>query len=217
VTVGFASPLGSNDGAGDVLLNIQGIVGSAFADKLGGTNAAEDLQGGAGDDLLQGRGGDDTLDGGDGVDQAVYSGPRGNYFVSFDATTGTYLVDDLRQGSPDGTDHVRNVETFVFADGAISVGSVLDGNPGPIIGDDGDNTLTGTPIADVISGLGGNDTLSGLAGEDVLDGGPGDDVLDGGMGSDTASYASATQGVTVSLPLTGPQDTGGARVHTPGS
>src|SRR5215471_460952 len=214
VTVGFASALGSNDGAGDVLINIQGIIGSAFADKLGGTNAGEDLQGGGGDDLLQGRGGDDTLDGGDGIDQAVYSGPRGDYFVSFDATTGTYVVDDLRQGSPDGTDHVRNVETFVFADGAISVGSVLDGNPAPIIGDDGDNALTGTLISDVISGLGGNDTLSGLAGEDVLDGGPGNDALDGGTGSDTASYASATQGVTVSLAVTGPQDTGGAGVDT---
>src|SRR5262249_12445573 len=165
-------------------------------------------------DLLQGRGGDDTLDGGDGIDQAVYSGPRGDYFVSFDATTGTYVVDDLRQGSPDGTDQVQNVETFVFADGAISAGSVLDGNPGPIIGDDGDNTLTGTPIADVIRGLGGNDTLSGLAGEDFLDGGPGNDTLDGGTGSDTASYASATRGVTVSLAVTGPQDTGGAGVDT---
>src|SRR5262249_33058534 len=173
VAVGFASALGSNDGAGDVLINIQHVVGSAFADKLGGTNAGEDLQGGGGDDLLQGRGGNDTLDGGDGVDQAVYSGSRGDYFVGFDAATGTYVVQDLRQGSPAGTDQVRNVETFVFADGAISAGSVLAGNPGPINGDDGDNALTGTPIADQMHGLGGNDTLSGLAGEDVLEGGDG--------------------------------------------
>src|SRR5215813_2820469 len=214
VTVGFASPAGSNDGAGDVLINIEGIVGSAFADRLGGTGGVEDLQGGGGDDLLQGRGGNDTLDGGDGVDQAVYSGPRGDYFVSFDAATGTYVVDDLRQGSPDGTDQVRNVETLVFADGSISANSVLDGNPGPIIGDEGDNTLTGTPIADVISGLGGNDTLSGLAGEDVLDGGDGNDVLDGGAGIDTASYASAAHGVSVSLAVAGPQDTGGAGIDT---
>src|SRR5262249_56912062 len=153
VAVGFASALGSNDGAGDVLINIQGIIGSAFADKLGGTNAGEDLQGGGGDDLLQGRGGNDTLDGGDGNDQAVYSGSRGEYFITFDAATGTYVVDDLRQGSPDGTDQVRNVDTFVFADGAIPPGSVLDGNPGPIIGDDGDNPLTGTSIANEIRGL----------------------------------------------------------------
>ncbi len=214
VTVGFASPAGSNDGTGDVLMNIQGIIGSAFSDKLGGTDAAEDIRGGGGDDLLQGRGGNDTLDGGDGIDQAVYSGSRGDYFVGFDTATGSYVVQDLRQGSPDGTDHVRNVETFVFADGSVSASSVTDGNPGPINGDDSDNTLTGTPIADEMHGLGGNDTLSGLAGEDVLEGGEGNDVLDGGTGVDTASYASATQGVSVSLAVTGPQDTGGAGIDT---
>src|SRR4029079_2891193 len=62
--------------------------------------------------------------------------------------------------------------------------------------------------------LGGNDILSGLAGEDVLEGGDGNDVLDGGTGIDTASYASATQGVSVSLTLTSPQDTGGAGIDT---
>jgi Ca2+-binding RTX toxin-like protein len=214
VTVGFASAAGSNDGAGDSLVNIEGIIGSAFADKLGGTGLGEDLQGGGGDDLLQGRGGNDTIDGGDGVDQVVYSGSRGEYFVTFEAATGTYIVKDLRQGSPDGTDHVRNVETFVFADGAISADTVLDNNPGPIIGDDGNNPLTGTSIANEIHGLGGNDTLIGLAGEDLLDGGDGDDTLDGGTGVDTATYASAGAGVTVSLATTGAQNTGGAGTDT---
>src|SRR5215468_6530075 len=100
VTVGFASAAGSNDGAGDSLVNIEGIIGSAFADKLGGTGFAEDLQGGGGDDLLQGRGGNDTLDGGDGVDQAVFSGSRGEYSIALEAATQTYVVTDLRQGSP---------------------------------------------------------------------------------------------------------------------
>ncbi|HJZ34030.1 MAG TPA: hypothetical protein VKF35_23130 [Hyphomicrobiaceae bacterium] len=214
VTVGFTSAAGSNDGAGDTLVNIEGIIGSAFADKLGGTNLAEDLQGGGGDDLLQGRGGSDTLDGGDGVDQAVFSGSRGEYSIALDAATQTYVVTDLRQGSPDGTDQVRNVETFVFADGAIAAGSVLDGNPGPIIGDDGDNSLTGTPIADQMHGLGGNDVIVGLAGEDTLEGGDGDDTLDGGTGIDTATYASAGAGVTVSLAIAGAQNTGGAGTDT---
>jgi Ca2+-binding RTX toxin-like protein len=214
VIVGFASAAGSNDGAGDYLLNIEGIIGSAFADKLGGTGLAEDIQGGGGDDLLQGRGGNDTLDGGDGVDQVVYSGSRGEYFITFDAATGTYIVKDMRQGSPDGTDHVRNVETFVFADGAVPAGSVLDGNPGPIIGDDGNNPLTGTSIANEIRGLGGNDTLAGMAGEDLLDGGDGDDTIDGGTGVDTATYASAGAGVTVSLSTTSAQNTGGAGTDT---
>jgi Ca2+-binding RTX toxin-like protein len=213
VTVGFGA--GTGYAAGDRLLSIEGIVGSAFADTLGGTGVANDLQGGAGDDLLQGRGGDDTLDGGEGSDRAVFSGSRSDYFVTFDAATGTYTVDDLREGSPDGTDRVTNVETFVFADGAVPAGSLLDGNPSPlIIGDDGDNTLTGTALANDMRGLGGNDTLSGLGGEDLLDGGDGDDTLDGGTGIDTATYASAGLGVAVSLAITGAQETGGAGTDT---
>jgi large repetitive protein len=38
----------------------------------------------------------------------------------------------------------------------------------------------------------------------------GDDQLTGGAGDDTASYAAAGSGVTVSLAIAGPQDTGGA-------
>jgi Ca2+-binding RTX toxin-like protein len=214
VSLGGGQNVGG-DAAGDVLLNIEGLVGSAFADNLGGGFGNNDLQGGAGDDVLTGRWGDDTLDGGDGSDSAVFSGTRGSYLVTFDAATQTYIVDDLREGSPDGTDHVRNVETFVFADGAIPAVSVLDGNPATtIIGDDGDNTLTGTPLANEIHGLGGNDTLAGLAGEDLLEGGNGDDTLDGGTGVDTATYASAGAGVTVSLAITGTQNTGGAGTDT---
>src|SRR5262245_56665977 len=213
VTVALGA--GSGDAAGDRLLNIEGIVGSAFADTLGGGSGNNDLQGGAGDDVLMGRWGDDTLDGGNGSDSAVFSGARGSYQVSFDAATQTYFIDDLREGSPDGTDHVRNVEAFVFADGAVPAASVLDGNPiTTSIGDDGDNTLTGTALANEIHGVGGNDTLAGLAGEDMLDGGDGDDMLDGGTGVDTASYASAGSGVTVSLAVAGPQSTDGAGVDT---
>src|SRR5262245_57719024 len=215
VTISVVGQGTGGDAAGDLLSNIEGLVGSAFADNLGGSVGSNDLQGLAGDDVLIGRWGDDTLDGGDGNDSAVYSGARANYLVTFDDATQSYIVDDLREGSPDGTDHVRNVETFVFADGAIPVGLVLDGNPVVVIeGDDGDNALTGTALANEMHGLGGNDTLAGLAGDDLLDGGPGDDLLDGGTGADTASYTPAAAGVTVSLAIAGAQDTGGAGVDT---
>jgi Ca2+-binding RTX toxin-like protein len=213
--VTLRSGAGGGDAAGDVLISIEGVIGSAFADTLGGINTAEDLQGAGGDDTLIGRGGDDTLDGGDGSDRASYAGARGEYFITPGEAAGTYIVDDLREGSPDGTDRVRNVETLVFADGAIpAADSVLAGNPGPTIGDDGDNTLTGTSIANEIHSYAGNDTLTGLGGEDLLEGGDGDDTLDGGTGFDTASYASAALGVVVSLLNAGAQDTGGGGIDT---
>ena len=61
---------------------------------------------------------------------------------------------------------------------------------------------------DTMYGLAGNDTLHGGSGNDLLIGGPGNDLLDGGTGTDTASYTDATNPVTVSLAVTGPQDTG---------
>lgn len=54
------------------------------------------------------------------------------------------------------------------------------------------------------------DRLTGNAGENLIDGGAGNDILDGGLGIDTASYASASSAVFVSLSDTGLQNTGGA-------
>jgi Ca2+-binding RTX toxin-like protein len=107
-------------------------------------------------------------------------------------------------------DHVTNVETLQFSDGAIAAASLL-------AGDNNDNTLLGTAVADDLSGAGGNDTLFGLGGDDRIDGGTGNDVLDGGDGNDTliggdgwdtASYAQALAAVHVDLGVSGPQATG---------
>ena len=77
------------------------------------------------------------------------------------------------------------------------------------------NTLEGRGGNDILTGNGGNDTLKGGVGNDTLKGGVGNDTLDGGPGADelvgggtgtendldtdTATYASATEGVTVDL------------------
>jgi Ca2+-binding RTX toxin-like protein len=50
-----------------------------------------------------------------------------------------------------------------------------------------DQTLTGTALADILTGGNGNDTLIGLAGNDTLSGGYGMDTLDGGDGDDMLS------------------------------
>ncbi|HEX8256929.1 MAG TPA: hypothetical protein VF589_04800 [Allosphingosinicella sp.] len=73
--------------------------------------------------------------------------------------------------------------------------------------------LSGGAGDDVLSGRGADDYLRGGNGDDVLGGGDQDDRLDGGQGTDTASYRSATAGVTVDLTL-GTQDTSGAGTDT---
>jgi len=54
-----------------------------------------------------------------------------------------------------------------------------------IIGNNGNNSLTGTGFNDTLVGNLGNDTLVGNGGDDTLNGGGGADTLVGGIGNDT--------------------------------
>jgi Ca2+-binding RTX toxin-like protein len=83
-----------------------------------------------------------------------------------------------------------------------------------ILGTSGNDSLVGNAGNDVMLGLAGNDTLIGADGADALTGGDGDDSLDGGAGNDTANYVDAAAAVSVSLIVTGVQDTGGAGFDT---
>jgi len=59
-----------------------------------------------------------------------------------------------------------------------------NGHLATIIGTEGNDTLTGTPLADVIVGLGGHDRIEGLAGDDIICGGDGNDRILGNLGHD---------------------------------
>jgi Ca2+-binding RTX toxin-like protein len=74
--------------------------------------------------------------------------------------------------------------------------------------------IYGTSGQDVLSGNGGDDIIIGRDGDDILAGGASNDVLDGGAGIDTATYVTASGGVTVDLSILTPQDTGGAGTDT---
>lgn len=67
---------GTGEAAGDIYSGIEGLEGSAFADRLWGDGAANMLLGRRGSDDLSGRGGDDRLSGGDGKD--TLAGGTGN-------------------------------------------------------------------------------------------------------------------------------------------
>ncbi|MBV9995834.1 MAG: VCBS repeat-containing protein [Caulobacteraceae bacterium] len=95
----------------DTLISIENLTGSAFNDTLTGN---------AGDNVLTGGGGNDTLDGGDGADVAVFSGLRSDYSIAAQ-DPGVFLVTDLRAGSPDGADHLTNIEQLRFANGAVNL------------------------------------------------------------------------------------------------
>jgi Ca2+-binding RTX toxin-like protein len=75
---------------------------------------------------------------------------------------------------------------------------------------DGNDTITGGALNDVIYGDGGNDkliggtgndVLYGLGGTDTLIGGAGNDQLNGGSGNDTVDYSASAAAVSVNLAL----------------
>src|SRR5882757_8860718 len=86
------------------------------------TSAGADIVfGGSANDTIAGGPGNDTIDGGDSVDTAVFSGSPDN-FQWFKTLDGSFNITDMRAGSPEGTDLVRNVEAFAFESGPNTAG-----------------------------------------------------------------------------------------------
>lgn len=228
------------------VLNGLKIIGNAGSNSLTGTSLSDGLEGGAGNDTLAGGAGNDTQTGGQGVD-ALYGGDGDDLFmIEFESDYNSGSTQDVVSGGA-GTDELRFTgigtswaETLVLSNSLSSVERVVIGtgaaatagsasNPENIdasavlygltmIGNFGNNGLTGTAFADNLDGSSGNDMLVGGAGDDTLTGGWGNDNLYGGLGndvliggdgtSDSVDYFWATSGVTVNLAVTVAQNTG---------
>ena len=137
------------DAQGDILVDIENLEGSAFADLLTGDQGdnalagsdgddilvgadgsdflrgdagADHLSGGAGDDVLIGGVADDIVDGGSGSDTAYYDGRWDDYTIS--TAGGTTTV-----AGADGVDTLSNVEFVHFQDRTVYIGG---GNSAPV-------------------------------------------------------------------------------------
>jgi len=189
------------DAQGDVLNNIQNLIGSdnndilignAQDNRLSGGLGGDNLQGGAGADTLNGGAGNDILNGGQGTD--VLIGGAGQDTASYEGAIAGVTA-SLVAGGLEGdaaNDTYNSIENLI--------GSAYSDQ---LIGDYGVNQLSGGDGNDSLDGGVGNDTLDGGVGDDLLIGGQGADVLKGGDGIDTASYANATAAVQVSLDAVG--------------
>ena len=211
---------------GDTQDNV--IDGGGGNDTIASGGGDDTLKGGSGSDIVAGDGGD-KVEGGPGNDRltGTGTGPTGD-FLSYESASGVTVdlsdltTRDLTQPEADlfndGT--IASVSDIIkvsrgdasndIATGFVNVigsrgGDTLIGSSGDneLRGLGGNDTLTGNEGADMLKGGAGNDMLNGSDGDDILDGGPGADKLDGGTHSgtpgDIATYASATEGVTVDL------------------
>ncbi|WP_210190400.1 calcium-binding protein [Ensifer aridi] len=155
---------------GDVLIGIENLLGSQYADSLLGSSAANWLNGQDGDDTLDGREGDDVLIGGAGAD--ILIGGTGTDMASYTMASSAVSI-DLAIGV-----HTGDAAGDTFASIEEWHGSNYD---------------------DVLVGSASGETFRGGAGDDLLDGGAGADILDGGAGFDSAGYAASSAAVCVDL------------------
>jgi serralysin len=157
VTVRLAQATRQNTlGAGrDLLVGVEGAVGSAFNDILSGDAGGNRLQGNAGDDRLDGLASDDLLEGGAGNDRLVGGG-------------GDDVLADVDSGADSLYGGAGN-DTFTVLHAHSNLKVVVDGGEG-----DDDFTLGAPGGMTFAYGGAGNDSFM-LRSEAVVSGGAGSD------------------------------------------
>ncbi|SEO65767.1 Hemolysin-type calcium-binding repeat-containing protein, partial [Duganella sp. CF517] len=186
--------------------------GGAGNDSLTGGNGADSLAGGLGDDTIAAGLGKDTIDGGTGNDVVQVAGNFASYKITRPSATDTVLT-----GQNGTVLTVRNVESFVFADGAKSLDDVqynlVSAGNDKLYGGDGDDTLNGGTGADSMTGGLGNDSyvIDNTADKIVENADEGIDLAQVALTASNSTYALAdgvenatvTSAATVAVNLTG--------------
>ena len=211
----------SFDGSsGDIILNMENIVGSSFNDVLVGDGLNNQLEGGTGSDTLNGKLGNDTVTYEHSATSVIVDlGATATYGYSFDGTSGDVLL---------------SIENIV----GTALGDIL-------VGDSNNNVIEGGTGGDTINGKGGIDTVTyehsttavildlgatatygysfdGTSGDvlvgienivgssladnlvgdgqnNLIEGGAGSDYINGKGGIDTVTYVNSATAVTVDL------------------
>jgi Ca2+-binding RTX toxin-like protein len=194
---------------------IEHLIGGSGDDLLTGNSLANTLVGNAGNNTLIGLAGDDFLIGGVGDDLYVFDADTalGTDTISEGANSGTDTIDFSQTSTGVSlnlslvTTQTVNVNHNLF----MNVFSTIEN----LVGGSGNDTLTGSFLANTLTGNAGNDTLNGEAGSDQLVGGFGDDTYvfgavtseteddviteSSGQGIDTLNFSALTSSVTINI------------------
>jgi Ca2+-binding RTX toxin-like protein len=184
--------------------------GDGGDDVLTGADSGDSLNGGDGNDrLIGGKGGDD-MHGGAGNDTLVWNNGDGTDFIDGDAgndtteVNGSPTLGDVFTLAPNGarvTFRRTNLVGFTldasterFQVNGLGGDDSFTASPGTALpaltqlsvdGGAGNDTITGTDGADLLTGGEGNDVLNGAGGDDRIVGDRGNDTMNGGAGDDT--------------------------------
>ena len=145
-----AGTASGGDAAGDSIVEIEAVVGSAFADTLTGD---------AGDNFFTGMAGADEIHGAGGIDLA-------NYVFSPTAVTINLNNGTMKFGDAKG-DVLTGIENLAGS----GFGDTITGSddPNTLFGGDGDDSLFGNDGDDILVGGTGTDTFDGEGGTDTCD------------------------------------------------
>jgi Ca2+-binding RTX toxin-like protein len=173
------------------------LSGGADLDRITGSALADGIDGGADSDVLIGGGGADSVLGGDANDAAqwfdgdgsdVIEGGAGTDVVAVTGSTAAADAVDVAASGQRARVRRTNLTPFTLDAGTIEQVAVagaggddqLTGSGSlpfglRLAGDDGDDSLTGTPGGDLLAGGAGDDRAAGMGGDDIVIGGQGDD------------------------------------------
>jgi len=178
-SLGNATITGSSGTEVDDLFGIDNIIGSSGGDTISGddgTNVIAGYGASSGVDSLDGGGGYDYLDyswvdGGTGVTASGYYGGSSlnhgfgeEYVEKFEGIIGSDYGDRI---VVDGTDSGQFVPT-IYAGAGDDVVIGLNGSENHLLGQEGDDDLTGGNSGNTLQGGVGDDTLRGGAGSDLF-------------------------------------------------
>lgn len=181
----------------EILVSIENLVGTGFADEIYGSSVANSLWGGgggdyingdAGNDRIYGEDGHDTLDGGIGADQM--SGGQGNDVFIVD-NAGDVVIETAGQGN----DTIRASTSYTLKNNVsvetLETGNVAGNTVIHLTGNNDAQAINGNNAGNRLNGLAGNDKIYGNGGNDVINGGLNNDTLRGGKGDDTFVFSTA--------------------------
>lgn len=165
---------------------IDTINGLAGVDKLSGGASNDEIDGGAGNDFIYAG----TADPDDDVTAGYTEGSSGTDTISYASVTDTDCVVTLDLSANDQHLGITGGSCDRVGENDLVAGFEN------IAGGAGDDSLTGSSVANYILGGGGNDTIAGAAGNDELNGENGNDTIIGGAGSDTIECGAGTDTIS---------------------